>query len=341
MRGDAFSRQLRLLQLLESRPEGLELEEASAALGTGRRTLYRDFEVLERNGIPLLAEREGKRARWRMMPGYRHRLQLSLTWSEVLALSTGSQLMAGLAGTMFHEGAVSALEKIRSTLPRALAERVRHLEAGVSATRGGHDYASRRTVLEILMDAIDRRRTVSARYATRSRSARATERKLDPYHLRVSGEAMYLIGFCHSAKTVRTFLLDRFERAELSSNTFVVDPAFRADAFLGASFGMWSGRPRRVRFVVAPELAHLFLERKLHPSQVTQRAADGGAEVRMEIALGPPIISYLAGLGAAVERIEPAELRAQVERVHREALERTPPDLRTPKGRQTNARYRR
>lgn len=47
MRGEAFARQLKLLALLEARPPGVELEEATEELGAHRRTVYRDFRVLE------------------------------------------------------------------------------------------------------------------------------------------------------------------------------------------------------------------------------------------------------------------------------------------------------
>jgi predicted DNA-binding transcriptional regulator YafY len=43
-------------------------------------------------------------------------------------------------------------------------------------------------------------------------------------------------------------------------------------------------------------------------------------EVRLEVALGPPLVAYLTGLGAAVSELEPAELRTAVLREHRDAL---------------------
>jgi predicted DNA-binding transcriptional regulator YafY len=82
MRGEAFARQLRLLALLEGRREGLEIDEAAAELGARRRTIYRDFRVLEDAGFPLASAHDGRRARWRILEGYRHRLQLTLTWAR-------------------------------------------------------------------------------------------------------------------------------------------------------------------------------------------------------------------------------------------------------------------
>jgi len=58
----------------------------------------------------------------------------------------------------------------------------------------------------------------------------------------------------------------------------------------------------------------------MHPTQVAQRRSDGSVEVRLEVALGPPLVAYLTGLGAALSEIEPSELRAAVLREHRRAV---------------------
>lgn len=314
MRGESSSRQLRLLQLMEARSGGVELEEAARELGAGRRTVYRDFEVLQTLGIPLVSEQEGKRARWRILDGYRHRLQLSLTWSEVLALSTGAELMKGLAGTLFHEGAVSALEKIRATLPKPLAERVRASEAGTSASRGGHDYSSRGALLQRVVGAISQKHSLRVRYRSRVRGAR--RRSLDPYHVRVTAQGIYLVGFDHEARIVKTYLLDRFDEIETTEQAFEVAATFDPEKFLGSSFSMWGGEPVRVRLVVSAEAAQLMMERKVHSSQLTQKRSDGSVEVSLQVPIVPPLIAWLAGLGSAVTEVEPASLREALVQHH-------------------------
>src|SRR5690242_3262947 len=97
-RGDSLARQLSLIQLLEERRE-VAVNEAARELGFTPRTIYRDLAVLERVGVPLYQDRAGMRARWRVVEGYRCRLALSLTFAEMLALSAGRDLLAGLAGT--------------------------------------------------------------------------------------------------------------------------------------------------------------------------------------------------------------------------------------------------
>lgn len=291
MRGEAFARQLKLLALLEVRREGVELEEAATELGARRRTVYRDFHVLEDAGFPLTSALEGRRARWRMMEGYRHRLQLSLTWSELVALMTARQLLAGLAGTMLHDAAASALEKIRATLPKGLADHFRASEALVSAPPGGRDYRPRGELVRRLVEAIDGHQTIAARYRSRGKRRAGAERRLDPYHLRVAEEGIYLVARCHRSGGVKLFLVDRFDAVAPTEERFTPPPDFDAEQLLRPSFGMWSGLPRKVRFTVARELAGLLMERKVHPSQVAQRRSDGSLEVRLDVALGPPLIS--------------------------------------------------
>jgi proteasome accessory factor C len=322
MRGEAFARQLRLLALLEARRDGIEPEQAAAELGARRRTVYRDFRVLEDAGFPLTSALEGRRARWRMLEGYRHRLQLALTWGELVALMTAREAVAALAGTMLHDGAASALEKIRATLPNGLAERFRASERLVSAPGGGRDYRSRGELVRRLVEAVDARETIVARYRSRgSRGRRGEDRRLDPYHLRVAEEGLYLLAWCHRSREVKLFLVDRFDDVRPAGERFDAPAGFDAEAFLRSRFGMWSGRPRRVRFKVAPEIADLLMERKIHPSQVAQRRTDGSLEVRLDVAIGPPLVAYLTGLGVGVSEIAPEELRAAVAREHRRALE--------------------
>ena len=323
MRGAAFTRQLKLLALLEKRPEGLEIEEAAEELGTLRRTVYRDFRVLEDAGFPLTSALDGRRARWRMLEGHRHRLQLSLSWSELIALMTATQMVASLIGTLLHDGAASALDKIRATLPKGLADRFRASQGLLSAPQGGRDYHSRAELVLRLVEAIDERKTVAAQYRSRGAKGRkrGAERKLDPYHLRAAEEGLYLIARCHRSGGEKLFLVDRFDAVRATGEHFTLPQGFSAEEMLRPRFGMWSGRPRKVRFTVASELADLLMERKVHSSQVAQRQGDGSVEVRVEVALGPPLVAYLTSLGGAVSGIQPKELSAAVLRGHRSAIE--------------------
>lgn len=172
------------------------------------------------------------------------------------------------------------------------------------------------------MEAIDARQTVAARYRSRASKGRArdAERLLDPYHLRVAEEGLYLVARCHRSDQIKLFLVDRFDGVRATGARFAGPATFDVERLFTPRFGMWSGRSVKVRFSVAPELAQLLMERKIHPNQEVQRRSDGALDVHMQVTLGPPLIAYLTGLGAGVRDIEPPELREAVLKAHRDAV---------------------
>jgi len=73
--------------------------------------VYRDLQVLERVGVPIYQERQGRRARWRVMEGYRRSLSITLSWPEMMALvlgrkrKRGKKLERGVPGAAHVEAA--------------------------------------------------------------------------------------------------------------------------------------------------------------------------------------------------------------------------------------------
>jgi predicted DNA-binding transcriptional regulator YafY len=163
-RGDSLARQLNLIKLLDARRE-VVVTEAAKELGFTPRTVYRDLAVLERVGIPIYQERTGVRARWRVVDGYHRRIPISLSFSETLALAAGRDLLAGLAGTLFHESAISALEKVRAASPREISSRVDAAAKRISAAGGAvHEYGRRSENVARVLEAVERQETVQVKY---------------------------------------------------------------------------------------------------------------------------------------------------------------------------------
>ncbi|MDF1566011.1 MAG: HTH domain-containing protein [Deltaproteobacteria bacterium] len=90
MRGDQFTRQWKILLTLLEKKSGQTVQDLAELLGVSVRTVYRDLEVLDRAGVPLVQEREGRNVRWRVMnlnfSGLTRGLSLQLTPAEVEAL---------------------------------------------------------------------------------------------------------------------------------------------------------------------------------------------------------------------------------------------------------------
>lgn len=127
--GSQLARQWRLLQLLD-RPQGVTVEDAAEALGCAVRTIWRDLRVLQDGGFPIYDEPapDGRRGLWRVEDGFKAKLPLKLTLSEVAALVMSREFLAPLGASLPGPAVTTAFEKIRGVLSRdavALLERMR------------------------------------------------------------------------------------------------------------------------------------------------------------------------------------------------------------------------
>ena len=318
-RSGYLARQQRLLRLLDERRE-LSAEKAAAELGCSRRTIYRDFLVLSETGVPIYPETEGRRVRWRLVDGPKRRLSITLSFSEMLALTAGRDLLAGLTGTFFHEAAITALEKIRAALPNPLLARAdATADLALAEKRPARDYRGRGEAVRTLVDAIDLRETVSLEY--RKLGDRKTKRRLvDPYHLHLHAGALYLIGWCHERQAARTFLLDRASRVEPTSRKFQRRADLALSSILQGDLGPWSGEPETIRLRFSPTAARLISERKVHPSQVTVPRLDSSIDMTLTAPITPWLEHWLTGWAADVAVLSPAHLRASIRRRHQGVL---------------------
>src|SRR5262249_34248289 len=202
------SRLLELLEELQTKPlvTGRELGDR---LGVDRRAGRRDVAALQRLGIRGEGERGGGGG-YRLRPGYRLP-PLMLTEDEatavVLGLTAARRLALGDA-----DGTDGALSKIHRVLPDTLRRRVEALEAALAFTGSAvlGQPPARRTVL-LLAEAIRRDRRVRVSY--RSFEGARTRRELSPYGLVVHAGRWYLAAHDHSRDALRTFRVDRVERA--------------------------------------------------------------------------------------------------------------------------------
>src|SRR5438874_4380588 len=318
-RGDSLARQLKLMTLLEDRQE-LAVTDVARELGYTTRTVYRDLAVLERIGVPIYQERKGRRARWRVVEGYRRRLSVSLSWSEMLALALGGKLLAGLGGTPLADGSVSALQKLANALPSELAKRASLARRSVSATLGStHDH--RDAVLRCMLEAIERSETVQLCYR-KARSRTATDRLVDPYLLHLHLGTIYLIGFAHDRGALRTFRLDRVREARSIGRPFTTRVPVSTSSLVQGALGPWEGVPYRIRLQFEPDVAGLVAETSVHPTQRSQWRSDGRLDVEMQVPMCPPLVAWVLGFGSGVAVLGPQVLARQVAREHARAAAR-------------------
>ncbi|MFB9385418.1 helix-turn-helix transcriptional regulator [Pseudonocardia petroleophila] len=307
MRAD---RLVAVLLLMQARGR-VTAAEVAAELEVSVATARRDLDALSAAGIPVYPQ-AGRGGGWSLLGGARTDLT-GLTAPEARALF----LLLGPAAAAAPE-ARSALRKLTRALPEVF-----RAEAAAAADSvvvdptgwGGRD-DDRPPVVELLQTAVVARRRVRLRYAGRAREP--GERLVDPWGLVDKDGTWYLVAGTDAGQ--RTFRIDRVVDAEVTDLV-----AHRPDGFALAR--AWERvveemEARRGRFT-----ATVVIETRFVPVLRTHfgrhcDAGPPGPDGRSQVRVGAPtaldLARTLAGWGAAVEVLDPPEVRAELARIGRE-----------------------
>ncbi len=315
---ETLSRTERLRQLerlLYRASNGLSAIEIADQLGVGRGTVYRDLERLREQGVPLWEEA----GRFGVLRD-QYLTTIRLNFNEAMTLFIAARLLARYADE-YNPHVVSALDKLAAALPESVAAHVLQT-AEALRRRPADDRAV--AVLEQVARAWAERRIVRLWYRS-PRSGELRQRDLAPYFLEVSGPAYscYVIGYDAWAKGLRTFKLDRLERAQMLDEGYHVPPDFDAAAYLAHSWGIMRGEGvTEVVLQFSPEVAALVCERTWHPSQTVDELADGGLLFTVRVSDPREMRPWIRSWGADVEVLEPPALRAEMAEQAQRMVER-------------------
>jgi predicted DNA-binding transcriptional regulator YafY len=315
-RGDQVSRQWRILRLLERRPGGWTVRELHAELGeeVTERTIFRDIDDLQAAGFQLRDDS----GRWCLSEGASVR-GVPILPTELLSLLLANDLLEGFRPSEIAEGLASLREKLSATLSPRGRQYVELRKQNACATFMVPGVLADPEPVEAIEEAIRLEHRIAILY--RSPAKEPTRRIVDPYCLWFADGRLYLIGWCHLRKDVRTFHVSRIREAEVIDEAFDIDPSFDAKRFIGAGFGVWSGEQHDVELDFEPDVAHVPSERRLHETQACRDLGNGGVRVTLRAGGLPQLATWLAGFGGLVRVVKPDVLRDMVLAIHQSAIE--------------------
>jgi predicted DNA-binding transcriptional regulator YafY len=323
-RGNQFIRQWSLLKALEARRSGgLRIEDLCKELKANRRTVYRDLDVLRAAGFSIDKESRPDGHVYYLIPQGARTPPIPFTATELLALYFSQGLLKPLEGTPFKQGIASALAKIERTLPVHALDFVGAANQSlVLKSTAFKNYTAHARKMEELLRASRERRVVEIAY----RALHADEtvvHRFHPYCSTLHDGSFYWIGHSELRGAMRTFLLDRIQRARVLDDRFEVPPGFDPEALLDESFGIvHEGRTETVRIEFVPQAARLVKERTWHPTQKIESRPDGSVILSMETAGLDEISRWVLSFGPEAKALAPPALVEQVRQAHAEASRR-------------------
>lgn len=149
----------------------------------------------------------------------------------------------------------------------------------------------------------------------KGRSDAVSEHEFEPYLFEpaVLSHGVYMIGWSRTRNELRTFKVDRIQRANLLTGTFEHRAELQPDVLLRHSWGVWYGEQlTKVELLFDPAVANRVQETIWHPSQKTKLRADGYLEWSVEIAGTLELVAWIRGWGHEVEVIGPPHLKQEI-----------------------------
>ncbi|HEX2850743.1 MAG TPA: YafY family protein [Acidimicrobiales bacterium] len=312
MRADRLVALLLLLQ----RHGQVTAAQVAEELEVSERTARRDLEALGMAGLPVYSQ-PGRNGGWRLAGGGRTDLS-GLTAAEARALF----LVAGPSSSATPQ-VRAALRKLVRALPEPLRP---HAEAASTAvvvdpTRWGDRSPDDRAPAPpphldgVQRAVIDGERIVLGYVA---RDGTPSTRAVHPLGLATKGRVWYLVAGTDAG--LRTFRVDRVTSVEPTG-----EPVTRPDGFdLTEAWRLITDEvdqrrtPARAAALATPDVVlrcrYVFGGRV----RIGPPAADGRVQIELRSYSAAALAVEVAGFGAAVEVIEPDEVREQLARIGRE-----------------------
>lgn len=308
MRAD---RLVAVLLLLQSRGK-VTAGEVAVELEVSERTARRDLDALAVAGVPIYAL-QGRNGGWRLAGGGRTDLS-GLTASEARALF----LVAGPSSATPEVKA--ALRKLVRALPEPFRAGAEAMSTSVVVDPAGWDRAEppRRPAphLDAVQRAVVEGEQVTLGYV--ARDGAGTTRVVQPLGLAAKGPAWYLVAGTEAG--LRTFRVDRITSVEPTGERVVRPEGFDLAEAWRLITDEVDQRRAPVRATALADPRTVGWCRAVMGTRVRVGPAGPHGRIEVEVRGHSPrsLAAELAGFGAAIEVLHPAEVREELAGIARE-----------------------
>jgi predicted DNA-binding transcriptional regulator YafY len=294
-------------QMLYRSVDGLRVVQLAEVCDVNRRTIYRDLDLLSVSGVPIWQD-QGRFG----IERDRYLTTVRLGFNEAIALYMAARLLARHSDEQ-NPHVITALDKLATALPEPISGYIARTAAHVRKRPLNDRYIQ---VLEAITLAWSLQRKVRLWYLS-PRSGRVRRRDFSPYFVEPSakGYACYVIGFDDWSGEIRTFKLERLERAQMLDETYTIAADFEPEQYLATSWGIMHGEEEvEVILQFSAAVTSRVKESVWHPSQEIDDLRDGGCLFAVRISEPKEMEPWIRSWGAEVEVLAPPALRQAIAR---------------------------
>ncbi len=307
---------VRLLALLREldRRDGCDIDELAARHQVATRTIRRDLDALQEAGVPLVAEDDGRRKRWRIASADSRR-QLA----NVIDTSHYVAVRAAMGGAA-NRGSITfdTLEDLARKLERVLSAKERGRLAALAECFVPDERRALKLagpdVLWPLMTAIADMRCCRIDYVPPGCKARSIIGL--PLNMFSQAGTTYVLVHHREEDVVITLALHRMRALEVTDETAKPPARFDASTYVTSLFEVHgSADPVRYRLCFAPAVAAYIRERQWHPTQRLRNRRDGAVVLEFTCKESFQVTAWIASWRHHVTVLAPSAVRAELRKL--------------------------
>ncbi|MEE4293158.1 MAG: transcriptional regulator [Xanthomonadales bacterium] len=301
-----------LHNILNQRRTPISRHDLMERLGCSQATLYRLIaELRDFLGAPL--EQDSENRGFYYDRSYEQPFDLPGIWispGELQALLTARQVLGNVQPGLL-EGELKSLQgRITSLLQKKGVEP----ESGESRIHiqnvAGRAVPAR--MFQDVLGALVQRKRLKIRYHGRGRDEES-ERVVSPQRLTQHRNSWYLDAWCHEAKGLRSFALERIREQTLLEKKAKAVSKARLSEHFDRSYGIFSGPAEHTaELKFTPEMSRWVAEENWHPEQEGEFMDDGSWLLKVPFSGARELIMDIMRYGSEVEVLAPEFLREAV-----------------------------
>lgn len=284
----------------------MSVKQLAEQLGVTKATIDRDLATLERD-FAILEESAGKQKRvYRIDQQIRELASMRFGVSELLAVYAALASLTSLAGTPIHDDLEEVRLKIRGALgPRRDGGLEMLQRVFASHARGFVDYSAHGEDIDVLADAIARRRVCNITYHAAWKGTTRTH-QVRPMRLVWYRSSLYLFACLGDPARITTFAVHRIRDLQRTESVFDPPRGLDVDEYISKAFGIFvSDLEEEIEVLFDAEIAWRIEEQTFHPDEKKQRLPDGRLVYRVRSSAQWEIIPWVRSFGALAELVEP------------------------------------
>ena len=295
-----------------TRRNGVTKQQLVEETKVSERTIERDLRILMRYFSSILEEREGRQKRYKFKADYQFPA-LDLSLPERLALTLAQEVTTFLEGTPYFEALTDAIRKIHATLPtegQDYFNRIQNLLA--FRLQPVKDFQSVAPHIAQAQIACEQRQRLDLLYHSASRGE-SLQRKVDPYGIAYSDNALRLIGYCHTRKALREFVFDdRMRSLTILNETFERQEGFDLNEYITRGFGGMKDQPVQAVIRVDPPASRWVRLQKWPGLQKQIDRGNDQIELHFDTEGREGLMRQILQWGSCAEVVTPSDFREEI-----------------------------